>query len=358
MKMKAAVMYGPSDIRHEDVERPACPEDGLIINVRAIGLCGSDIRNLTTDSKKGKYPHIYGHEVVGEVVEIGPKAETDLKIGDNIYVYPGEHCMKCYYCRTGHHEMCVLGASYNDRMGGFADYYEVTARQLATDAIYKIPEGQSLIAATLAEPLSSVYACEDNINVGFGDTVVIIGAGPIGCFMIRLAKLRGAEKVIMIELNETRLELAKRFGADYYINGSECDPVEEVKKITGGVGADKVISANPSTQSQNTALYMCKKNGIVVWFGGVAKGSMAEIDSNYAHYNGIWIYGHFGANSIQVQRAFELALSDKFDANMFITHVLPLSKINEGIELTRSGEAIKVVLIPNEELNKDLLPQG
>ncbi|MBR3228050.1 MAG: alcohol dehydrogenase catalytic domain-containing protein [Erysipelotrichaceae bacterium] len=355
--MKAAVMYGPSDIRVEEFPTPECPEDGALINVRAIGLCGSDIRNLTTDSRKGKYPHVYGHEVVGEIIEIGPKAQTDLKVGDNIYVYPGEHCMKCEYCRSGHHEMCVKGASYNDRVGGFADYYAVTASQLATDSVYKIPEGQNLVAATLAEPLSSVYACEENVNIGFGQTVVIVGSGPIGCFMIRLAQLRGAEKVIMIEMNETRLELAKRFKADYYINSTKQDPVEEVRKITNGKGADVVISANPSTESQNTALYMCKKNGIVVWFGGVAKGAMASIDSNYAHYNGIWIYGHFGANSMQVEEAFKLSLSDKFDANMFITHVLPLSKINEGIQLTKSGEAIKVVLIPNEELNKDLLPQ-
>jgi len=100
---------------------------------------------------------------------------------------------------------------------------------------------------------------------------------------------------------------------------------------------------------------MTKKSGITVWFGGVPKGSMAEVDSNYVHYNGLWIYGHYGANSIQVEQSFHLALSDAFEAKKFITHVLPLSKINEGIRLTKTGEAIKVVLIQNEEVNKDLL---
>ncbi|MBP3852027.1 MAG: alcohol dehydrogenase catalytic domain-containing protein [Erysipelotrichaceae bacterium] len=352
--MKAALMYGPNDIRIEDIETPKCPSDGLLINVRAIGLCGSDIRNLTTDSRQGKYPHIFGHEIVGEIVEVGEAVEGYEK-KENIYVYPAIHCMHCEHCRSGHHEMCEEGSKYTDRMGGFADYYVVTGKQLASDSVFKIPEDKDLKAATLAEPLSSVYACQDNIHVGFGDTVVIIGAGPIGCFHIQLARLRGAETIIMVELNETRLELSKRFGADYYINGSQVDAVEEVLKITDGKGADKVISANPSTQAQNQAIYMCRKNGIVVWFGGVAKGAMAQIDSNRVHYYGIWIYGHFGANSIQVEQAFKLALSEKFDASKFITHVLPLSKINEGIQLTRSGEAIKVVLIPNEEVNKDLL---
>lgn len=353
--MKAALMYGPNDIRVEEVDRPTCKEDGMILNVRAIGLCGSDIRNLTTDSAPGKYPRVYGHEVVGDIVEIGDKVEG-YEIGETVYVYPVAHCMKCQYCREGHHEFCENAPSYTERMGGFADYYEVTKEQLDSHVIFKLDKEQDPVAATLAEPLSSVYACQDNVDVGFGDTVVISGAGPIGCFHIQLAKLRGAEKVIMIELNETRLDLARRFGADYYINGSEQDPVEAVLEITGGKGADIVISANPSTQAQNQILYMTKKGGTAVWFGGVAKGAMAEIDSNYAHYNGLWIYGHFGANNIQVEESFNLALSDKFEASKFITHILPLSQINEGIGLTKSGEAIKVVLIPNEELNKDLLP--
>ena len=352
--MKAALMYGPNDIRVEEIEKPTCPNDGLLINVRAIGLCGSDIRNLTSDSLPGKYPHVFGHEVVGEIVEVGSNV-VGYDVGENIYVYPVAHCGQCEPCRSGHSEMCENATDYIGRQGGFADYYVVTQEQLSRDAVFKIPANQDIVAATLAEPLSSVYACQDNIDVRYGDTVVVIGAGPIGCFHVQLAHLRGATTVILIDINETRLNIAKRFEPDYIINSSVQDPVKEVLKITNGKGADKVISANPSTQSQNQALYMTKKSGITVWFGGVPKVSMAEVDSNYVHYNGLWIYGHYGANSIQVEQSFHLALSDAFEAKKFITHVLPLSKINEGIRLTKTGEAIKVVLIPNEEVNKDLL---
>ncbi|MBB5183320.1 zinc-binding dehydrogenase [Catenisphaera adipataccumulans] len=352
--MKAALMYGPNDIRVEEIDKPVCPEDGLLINVRAVGLCGSDIRNLTTDSRKGKYPHVYGHEVVGQVTEIGPKVEG-YAIGDKLYVYPVGHCGRCEACRSGHSEMCQYGDDYTGRMGGFTDYYVVTGQQLSRDSVFKLNPGQDEIAATLAEPLSSVYACQDNIDVRFGDTVVVIGAGPIGCFHVQLARMRGATKIAMVELNEKRLEMAQRFGADLYINSSKEDPVEAIRKWTNGRGADKVISATPVTATQNQAIYMTKNNGITVWFGGVAKGKLAEIDSNYVHYHGLWIYGHFGANSIQVEQSFHLALSDAFQADKFITHVLPLSEINKGIHLTKTGEAIKVVLIPNEELNKDLL---
>ena len=291
--MQAALMYGPNDIKVEEIEKPECPEGGFVLKVMAVGLCGSDIRNLTTDSKSGKYPHIYGHEITGIIDEISPSC-TEYKVGDRLYIYPADHCMQCEPCRTGHSEMCEHLGNNLDRPGGFAQYYTVLPRQIARDVIYRIPDGISYDRASLGEPLSSVYACQENINVGFGDIIVIIGAGPIGCFHAKLAKLRGAKKVIMIEINDNRLETAKQFG-------------------------------------------------------GVAKGALTELDTNYIHYNGLWIYGHYGSNSMQVQKSFELAISDEFEAEKFITHILPLSEINKGIALTKSGEAIKVVLHPNDQ---------
>ena len=346
--MKAALMYGPGDIRVEEVDRPACPEGGFVLKVLSIGLCGSDIRNLTTDSRAGDYPHIYGHEIVGTVDEVSPSC-SEYAVGDRLYVYPVDHCGKCEACRTGHSEMCEDAGDYTNRQGGFADYYAVTATQVSRDSIFRVPDGISLDRASLAEPLSSVYACQDNIDVTLGDVLVVIGAGPIGCFHAKLAKLRGAKRVIMVDINDRRLEQSLRYGVDDIINSTEEDPVEAVMRLTDGVGADKVISANPSTQAQQQAIFMAKRTGIVVFFGGVAKGALTELDTNRIHYWGLWIYGHYGASSIQVQKSFELAISDEFDAESFVTHILPLSKINEGIELTRTGEAIKVVLHPNED---------
>lgn len=345
--MKAAIMYGPGDIRVEEIEKPVCPEGGALLKVAAIGLCGSDIRNLTTDSRKGNYPHIYGHEITGVIEEVS-EGVNNYKVGDRIYVYPVDHCLKCEECRSGHSENCENGGDYTNRQGGFADYVALTKEQIERDAIYIIPENVSFESASLGEPLSSVYACQDNINVGLGETIVIIGAGPIGCFHSQLAKLRGAKRVIMIEINDQRLEMAKQFGVDEIINSTKKDPVDTVRELTNGKGADKVISANPSTAAQVQAIKMARKGGIIVFFGGVPKGALTEIDTNYIHYNNLWIYGHYGANSIQVQKAFELAISDYFPADKFITHILPLSKINEGIALTKKGEAIKVVLLPNE----------
>ena len=346
MQMKAALMYGPNDIRVEMTEKPACPKDGLILKIMAVGLCGSDIRNLTTDSRKGNYPFIYGHEIVGVVDETGPE-ETKYKVGQRLFLFPGTYCMECYSCVSGHSENCE-----NEHVaklagtGGFAQYIAVGGEKIHYGGIYEIPDDVTYEAASLGEPLTSVFACLENVGVGYADTLVIIGAGPIGDFMAQIAKIRGAQKVIMIDINQHRLEMAKQFGVDEIINSSETDPIEAVKALTGGRGADKVISATPVNATQTQSIHMVRKGGIVVFFGGVPKGSMTELDCNLVHYNNIWIKGHFGASYDQSKRAFRLAIAKNFPSDKFITHILPLDKINEGISLTRTGEAIKVVLHP------------
>lgn len=344
--MKAAMMYGPNDVRVEEIAKPVCPTDGLILKIMAVGLCGSDIRNLTSDSRKGEYPFIYGHEIVGIVDEIG-KAQVKYKIGDRLFLFPGTYCMECDDCISGHSENCTNVEKGIAGTGGFAQYVAVSARKIELGGIYEIPEHVSFEAASLGEPLTSVYACLENVNVGYNDTLVIMGAGPIGCFMSQLAKLRGVQRVIMVDINDVRLDMSKEFGVDDIINSSLEDPIKAVMNLTNQKGADIVISANPSNQAQAQSIFMVKKGGIVVYFGGVPKGSLTEIDANYVHYNNIWIKGHFGASYIQSKKAFELAISDIFPTEKFITHLLPLEEINKGIQLTKSGVAIKVVLLPN-----------
>lgn len=346
--MSAAVMYGPGDIRYQQTARPECPDGGFVVKVDAVGLCGSDIRNLTTDSKPGRYPVVYGHEVVGRVCEVAPGVDR-YRVGQPLYVYPAAHCLRCENCRAGHHEQCTDVEDYADRPGGFADYVAYTARRVERGATFELPPGADPVLASLAEPLSSVYACVENTEVSLGEDVVILGAGPIGVFLTILCRMRGAARIILVDLNPARLERAAGFGADHIIDATTTDPVDEVLRITGGLGAHKVISANPSTQSQSQAISMARRCGTVVFFGGAPKGALTDIDTNLVHYRGLWLYGHYGANSIQVQKAFELAISPQFPGRDVVTHVLPLSQINEAIELTRTGQALKVVLRPDLE---------
>lgn len=351
-KMTAAVMHGPGDIRIERVARPECPAGGFVLRVKAVGLCGSDIRNLTTDSRRGDYPFIYGHEVVGEVCEVAPQVDR-YQLGQMIYVYPEAACLRCENCRSGHSEQCTSVEHYTDHPGGFAEYIAYDHLRVERGATFELPAGTDPVLATLAEPLSSTYACVENIDVHLGDTVVILGAGPVGIMLSVLSRLRGAARVILADTSSARLGLSEQFDIDERVDSSTVDPVEEVLRITGGVGADKVISANPSTAAQQQALAMARRAGVVVFFGGVAKGALTEIDTNLIHYRGLWIHGHYGANSMQVQRAFELSLSPRFPTRSILTHILPLSDINDAVRLTREGRALKVALIPEKGNNNE-----
>ncbi len=343
-KMKAALMYGPNDVRIEQIDKPECPEDGLLFNVKAVGLCGSDIRNLTTDSRKGKYPWLYGHEHAGVIAEMGPQLEQEykdkFKVGDRVFVSP-----------FGYGKTTGLD-------GGFSEFRAIHGETLKRCNVLPVADDFKLEYATLAEPLSSTFSCQEAVNIRSGQSVVILGAGPIGVFQAELAKLRGASKVIMIELSADRLEMAKNFAIDYAINGAEVDAIQAVKDLTDGVGADVVISANPSGKGQQQAIYMVRgmrdsmkkggtnQGGVVVFFGGIPKGQMVELDTNYIHYNGIWVYGHEGFTLPQNLAAFNIIANGYMKAEKFVSRIMPLDDINEALELAKAGKIIKAVLNP------------
>lgn len=345
-KMKAMVLYGPGDIRLEQVDKPVCGDNDVLLKVKAIGLCGSDIRTITYGHYKVKYPQIIGHEIAGQVAEAG-KNVNKFKAGDRLYVSPIVPCHDCRPCKLGYDGLCehlvVLGT---ETQGDYAEYMLLNEKVLKNGLALHIPDNLKYEQAVMTEPLSSVYACQENSNVTLGDTVAIIGMGPIGCLHTTLAKIRGAKAVIAIEQSEARLNKAKEFGADYLINASEEDPVAKVKEITDGWGAEKVISACPSTDAQKQAILMACKGGTVVLFGGVPKGKLTDIDTNIIHYNALTLVGHYGYSNLQASKAFSLIASGRLDAKKFVTHILPLEDVKKAIELTRSGEAIKVVLQP------------
>jgi L-iditol 2-dehydrogenase len=345
-KMKAMVLYGPEDIRLESVPVPECGDRDVLLKIKAIGLCGSDIRTITYGHQKIKYPWIIGHEITGEVAQAG-KDVTGYKTGDRLYVSPVVPCHHCRPCKLGFEGLCEqLNVIGTETQGDYAEYMLVTEKILNNGLVQHIPDHLSYEQAVLTEPLSSVYACQEDCNVTLGNTVVVIGLGPIGSLHTSLAKIRGASRVIAVEQSEGRLAKAKEFGADYLVNAAVEDPVKKIQEITDGWGAEIVISACPSTEAQKQAISMACKHGTVVFFGGVPKGRFTDIDTNIIHYNSLRVIGHYGYGNLQASRAFSLIVSGRLDAKKFVTHILPLEDLKKAIDLTKSGEAIKVVLRP------------
>jgi L-iditol 2-dehydrogenase len=241
---------------------------------------------------------VLGHEVAGEVVEVGDGV-GGWSAGDRVQVIAAIPDGTCHECRHGWQSVCPNQERIGYRHdGGFAELMRVPAQVLAVDGVNRVPEGMSFAEASVAEPLSCVINGQEQAMVGEGQTVVVVGAGPIGCLHVRLARARGAARVLLVELNARRLELAAGLVApDEAIAADGTDTVEAVRTLTGGRGADVVIVAAGSGRAQEDALRMAARRGTVSFFGGLPKDRPTiACDANIVHYREVGIVGANGSS--------------------------------------------------------------
>ncbi|MCM8760277.1 MAG: alcohol dehydrogenase catalytic domain-containing protein [Candidatus Omnitrophica bacterium] len=351
--MKAAVYYGIKDIRIEEIETPVCRDNEIKIKVHYCAICGTDVRIYLSGHKKVIPPAVIGHEITGVVEEIGRDVRypEPLKVGDRITTVTSIGCGKCKMCRKGFYNLCpdtkAIGYFYP---GGYAEYLIIPATAVEQRAVIKLPEGVSLKEGALIEPLSCVINGQNYLNIGTGDTVVIYGGGPIGFMHAVIAQAKGAEKVIMIDPAYERLEkFGKNFRDLILLNPKKVNVKDEILHLTGGYGADVVITACPAKQAQVEGLEILGSKGRISLFGGLPKDdSFINIDANLIHYKELSVFGAFASNRDAFIKAAKLISEKKIEVEKFISSVVPLEKINEGIEMVRAGEVLKCVV----EINK------
>jgi len=344
--MKTARLYAPGDIRLEELPVPEAEPGDLVLRVLACGTCGTDVKVSRHGHQNISLPRVIGHEVAGEIVAIG--SGVDWSVGDRVQVIAAIPDATCYQCRRGFETVCEhlesIGYQYD---GGFAEFMRVPAKVLAVDGVNRIPDGLSPAEAAVTEPLACVINGQELAAVGDGDSVVVVGAGPIGCLHVRLARARGADKVFVIDVNARRLELAERLNADALIDASTQDPIAAVRELTDGRGADVVITAAASKIAQEQALSMAVPRGRISLFGGLAKDdSVIQSDSNLIHYRELSVVGAYGSAPRHNREALALIASGTVPVADLITHRLPLDQVGEALELVARGEGIKVVIEP------------
>lgn len=346
--MKAILLRGTGDYIYTDVERPACPDDGLLIRVKACGLCGSDMRTLSSGHRNVTYPWIIGHEVAGIVEEIGVAYKGPFQVGDILTVAPNVYCGKCEYCKAGLFDMCMeLRELAQHWLGGFAEYMAIPTEALRHGCILKISSDVDLATAAISEPPSSCINAQEKLNIGLCDTVLIIGSGPIGCIHVSVAKARGARKIIVADISEDRLERCKEFGDVLTINSAKEDTVQRVRELTHGLGPDVVITANPVGATQVQAVEAVKKGGRIAFFSGLPSGkSTLLIDTNLIHYKALTVIGTTNFAPKHHVTSLDMLLDGRIPAEKLISHRLPLMQFDEGVQLVRSGKALKVVFLP------------
>lgn len=343
--MKAIVLSGPEAYAMQEIDKPVCPENGLLLKVSYCGLCGSDLRTLRSGHKNVKYPAVIGHEVSGIIAEVGRKYEGPLCVGDRLAVAPNVYCGECRFCKAGRYEYCEnLRELAQHWPGGFAEYMAIPYEALRNGTIQPLSPNAKLEYACIAEPPSSCINAQEKLQISLGDHVLVIGAGPIGCIHANVAKIRGAASVIMADISDERLALTADFGADTCINSAKEDLVQAIMDLTEGKGVDVVITANPVPITQAQAIQVAAKAGRIAFFGGLPHDKSENVlNSNMIHYKGLHIIGTTGFAPRHHIMALELINSGRIPGEKLVTHILPLEQFAQGVSLASRGEAMKVV---------------
>lgn len=342
--MKAVLFYAPGDIRFEEVARREAGPGEVVVEIKAVLTCGTDLKTY----KRGhpllmkKTPGLFGHELAGVIAELGPGVEG-FSVGERVVAANSAPCGRCFYCRRGRLSLCENLEFLN---GAYAEFITVPAR-IVEQNLLPIPDRVTFRQAALTEPLACTIHGIERSKIRLGDTVCVIGQGPIGLMLTRLAKLKGA-RVIAVERSPFRLTKSREFGADELVDvNAISDPVEAVRSLTpGGRGVDVAIEAVGLPETWEQAIAMTRAGGLANLFGGCKSGTHVKIDTRRLHYDELQIIGVFHHTPRYVRAALSLISSRQLDADALITHEMPLERLEEALQLVAEGEALKVAIIP------------
>lgn len=334
--MKAAVFMGPGVLEVKDVPKPEVRNaDDVLIEIHAIGVCGTDIRALAVpplyEFKKGL---ILGHEGTGKVVAVGSDV-TNVAVGDYVVIHPNIWCGKCHYCRTGHINLCENFKHIGDSIDGVMAEYACIPERM----VYRISKEVPAELAALAEPLACVLNGTNKVRSHPGETVLVIGAGPIGMLYMLLYKAMGAS-VCMSDTNEDRLAFAKDLGADYLVNPLKEDVPAFLREKTGGLGADIVVDAVGSLL--DTAILAARKGASIVLFGinTVALPKVHQVEIVFKELNIVGAYITKGT----FPQAVDIIENHRLPLEKLVTLKVPLEQTKFGIDEMAAARSVKTVI--------------
>lgn len=341
--MKVGVYYRNSDVRVENRPTPEMGNDDVLLKVMASGVCGSDLMEWYRIKKA---PLVLGHELAGEVVDVG-KHITQWKNGDRVFATHHVPCDECYFCQRQHETACQVFQTVNNfDPGGFAQFLKVSGRSLQTGML-KLPENMAYSTATFIEPLGTVVRGLRAIDLAREDSVLVYGAGIAGLLYVKLAVAMGAARVMAVDITHSRLAFAQKQGA-LPLKSSSQAVVEELRQVNQGRLADKVIVCAGALPAVDTALKCVERGGTALLFAVPKPEEKVEIDANGYWRNDITIKTCYGAAPRDNREALDLLESGKVDVSDMITHRYSLDEIGDAFRMAaQPDQALKVVVMPN-----------
>ena len=343
--MKAAVLYGKEDVRIERVDIPALGPGDILLRSKVALTCGTDVKVFSRGyhARMIVPPALFGHEVAGIVETVGPEVEGVLP-GMPVVVANSAPCSRCYFCRHDMPSLCDDLLFWN---GAYAEFTRIPARVVRHNLI-PLEDGVTFREAAMVEPLACVVRGIEESWIGRGQSVVVIGAGPIGLMFVVLARMRGAH-VTVVGRNPRRLQKARDLGAEATVEAPKAgDLAEKLLALSpDGRGADVVIEAVGLPETCEAAIRAVRKGGVVNLFGGCPAETRIGIDSQRLHYQELTIKSTFHHTPESIRKAFRLIADGHVDPNAFITSEAPLERLPEVLgHLARGGDGLKTAILP------------
>jgi len=339
-KMKAAVLYKPLDLRVEDVNIPKVNSQKVLVKMKRVGICGSDVYYYLKGSVASfivRKPLILGHECAGEIAEVGSKVKN-LKVGQRVVIEPGFICGKCEYCRKGRYNLCedVIFYGTPPYDGAFAEYVSAPEQN-----VYIIPDEISYEEGAMIEPLAVGMMATKMGEVTAQDIVIVLGAGPIGQMALQASRTYGASEIFVTDIINYRLEYAKKYGAREVINSLNEDVIKKILEFTDNKGIDVAIEASGAASAIQQTLEIVKSGGRTVLVGypqGDIKMPMSKVISKELRIQGIHRYANVFPTAIRA------VSSGKAVVKPYVTHVFPLDQITKAFEanVNKNGNPMKI----------------
>ncbi len=340
--MWATVFMAPGELSFRQMPVPKVGREDILVKIKAALTCGTDVKTYKRGHPKYDPPTLFGHEFAGDVVAVGQDVKK-FEVGMRVVAGNTAPCNECYFCKRGQPNLCD---DLLVNLGAFAEYIRIPGR-LVRQNTFVLTDHLSYREAAIIEPLACVVHGQDLLEIQSGESVAVIGAGgPVGLMHVQLALRQGAWPVIAIDINDGRLTIAETLGVTRAVNSAREDPVEAVREMTDGRGADVVIECAGVKAAWLTALEVARKGGRVEWFGGLPGGTQVQIDATRVHYDELTIFGVYHLTPLSLERAFQMVCNGLVDAEPLITHEVALKNLEGGLNMMMEGRSIKVAVLP------------
>ncbi|MCL4248595.1 MAG: zinc-binding dehydrogenase [Anaerolineae bacterium] len=341
--MRGVFFLEPGKLELREVTIPEPGPGEVVIKIEAATTCGTDLKGYKRGHRLFRPPMPFGHEYAGVVTAVGAGVKQ-FREGDAVCGANSAPCNTCFFCRRGQQSLCI-GIEDSFNFGSYADYFRIPAHIVAQNLHHK-PENVSFAHAGFVEPLACAVNGVINADIQFGDTVAIIGPGAQGLMQMQVARSVGAARVIMIGRARGRLEVARALGADAIFSSQDGDPVEFVKSLTDGRGADVVIESAGASETWSQALLMVRKGGTIVQYSGLPGGTQVSFDATHLHYGGVTMKGVFHLIPRTVEMAVQALASGAVDVAPLLEGSIPLEQVEDGLLRMARSEVIKLAVEP------------